>query len=210
MPKQLDADERADRVTRATWRLLARSGLESLSVRHVAQEAGLAQSSMRYLFPTRASIQVAAMRALLDETERRAAAHWTDRPDPIDGDDAASPDGRVEHAVAVLQELLPLDAQRRLEISALVALAGASAADDGDPALRDVQEEAHARLARICRSALTPLLGRDPVRLAQETARTHALLDGLALHALQRERSSEPDWAAEVLRRHVAGLAPEA
>lgn len=203
MPKHLDADERAARVTRATWRLLARSGLEALSVRHVAQEAGLAQSSMRYLFPTRTSIQVAAMRALLDETERRVDAHARD------GEPAAPPAEPVEHAVAVLRELLPLDAQRRLEISALLALAGASAADDGDPALRAVQEEAHTRLARICRVALTPLLGRDPGRLAREARRTHALVDGLALHVLQREGSSEPDWAADVLRGHVAGLDAE-
>ncbi|GAB3181797.1 TetR family transcriptional regulator C-terminal domain-containing protein [Nesterenkonia halophila] len=200
MPRQLDTDERADRVTRATWRLLARSGLESLSVRHVAQEADLPQSSMRYLFPTRASIQVAAMRALLDETERRVSAHHPgDEP-------AAQPADPVDDAVAVLRELLPLDAQRRLEISALVALAGASAADDGDPALRDVQEEAHGRLARICRTALAPLLGHEPEQLEREARRTHALVDGLALHVLQREGSSEPDWAADVLRGHVAGL----
>src|SRR5262249_39840990 len=113
-------------------------------------------------------------------------------------------------AEAVLAELLPLDDQRRTEMAVNMAVVAES---PSHPALRPGALDGHQAVSDACASVLSRLQRENVIRpeaeMAYETQRLHALVDGLALHALTAERKDlRPKVILTVLRRHLAELAP--
>lgn len=187
MPQKLDRDERRRQVSEAAWRVLVRDGLEALSVRNVAAEAGLPQSSLRYTFPTVASVRERAVALVLERLQERVAA--------VDVDDAG-------WSRAVLAQLLPLDAERRTEMEVYLALGTAAMTD---PALRDGHRASQEAIRDVCARALAVLTGRPPSDV--EVRELHALVDGLALHVVRQEPDDDAAWALEVLDAHLVRVA---
>jgi AcrR family transcriptional regulator len=104
MPRHVDHDERRHRLAEAVWRLAARGGLEDVTLRHVAAEAGVPARQLQYYFGTREHLLLGALEILNSDAERRAAQRMSELgPDP-------SPRAAVR---AILLELLPLDDERR-------------------------------------------------------------------------------------------------
>jgi AcrR family transcriptional regulator len=182
MPRVIDADHRRRTVTEAAWRVLVRDGLTELSVRKVAAEAGLPPSSLRYTFPTQASVREAAVDLLLERLSQRAAA-------------AALEGSPVERARAMLHELLPLDRERRIEMEVSLAL-GAMAMTD--VALQRSHQRALQAVREVCGRALQ-IVGAS----SRELPMMHALVDGLALHLVQQSPQNDPAWAVDVLDAQV-------
>ena len=185
MPKIVDVEDRHRQVSEAAWRVLVRDGLTELSVRKVAAEAGLPPSSLRYSFPTQASVRDTAVALLVERLAERVTS-TAPTTDP------------VEHARGILLELLPLDAERRVEMEVLLAL-GAMAMTDH--ALQQSHQLVLAAVRDLCAQALS-LLGADP----HELAATHALVDGLALHLVRQAPGEDTQWAVDVLDTHVGRL----
>ncbi len=183
----MNADERDRAVVEAAWRVLVRDGLAALSVRNVAAEAGLAPSSLRYTFPTQASVRERAVEVVLDRLRERIAAI----PDDLDGS---------AWARAALRELLPLDAERRTEMEVTLALGTAALTD---PALHPAHHAMNETVREICARAATTLGRMSNVDIDH----LHALVDGLALHIVRRNRGEETEWAVRVLDAHLEALA---
>lgn len=81
-----------------------------------------------------------------------------------------------------------------------------------DPALRPAYDRAHRDLQEGCRHILA-LLATD-ARYGEldpeaETARTHAVIDGLALHLIRQRQDEDTDWAMKELARHIDSLATD-
>ncbi|ABS05777.1 TetR/AcrR family transcriptional regulator [Kineococcus radiotolerans] len=197
MPRLIDHTEREIAVAEAAWRVAAREGVRAVSVRGVAAEAGLATASLRRAFPTQASL----LAYCLDLARRRAAGRIAALAQVTD----------PGSALAVLVELLPLDAERRLEAEVQFALGTAALTD---PALRPAADAAHEDVATACRHVARALTGgpaaTDPTQpdaTDPATAHLHALLDGLALHLVRQAPAAPTGWAVEVLRGHLATLA---
>jgi len=186
MPKSVDIVERDRLVSEAAWRVLVRDGLTELSVRKVAAEAGLPPSSLRYSFPTQASVRDRAVALLVDRLEARVARH-------ADHDEAGEREAR-----SILLELLPLDEERRVEMEVSLAL-GAMAMTDH--ALWKAHQHAHRAIRSACTRALD-LLGADP----GDVAGTHALIDGLALHLVRQSPEEGDAWARRALDVHIERL----
>ena len=187
MPRTLDAAARDKAVIEAAWQVIAREGITALTVRRVAAQAGLAPSSLRYTFPTQAVVREKALAAVSQHLAARVAA----LPDSLDG---------PARARAALLELLPLDAQRRLEMEVFLALGMAAMADD---TLLPSWHEADAVVRGICAEAITAA-GAEPAALRVD--RLHALIDGLAFHLLVRVREPGDAWAHAVVDREIAEL----
>ncbi|MGW8566314.1 TetR/AcrR family transcriptional regulator [Isoptericola sp. NPDC055881] len=187
MPQRLDRDERRRQVSQAAWRVLVRDGLEALSVRNVAAEAGLPQSSLRYTFPTVASVRERAVSLVVERLRER-----------VDAVDVAAPGGPR----AVLAQLLPLDAERRTEMEVYLALGTAAMTD---PGLREGHRAAQDAVRDVCAGALAALAGGPaPDGAVREL---HALVDGLALHVVRQDPDADPGWALDVLDAHLARTA---
>jgi AcrR family transcriptional regulator len=194
VPRSLDHDARETAVGEAAWRVLARDGVTALSVRNVAAEAGLAASSLRYTFPTQASLRVFALELVARRAEARIRAL------PPGATVRASVEERLRH-------LLPLDAERRLEMEVFLVIGTVALTD---PALRPVYDRASDDLRRGC-AALLATLATDPAHagldVAAETPRLHAIVDGLALHLVYQGPEDPTGWATDALARHLDSLA---
>ena len=102
----VDHDERRAQIAGALMRVAAERGLESVSLRHVAAEAGVSSGMVQHYFRTKDEMMSFAMEVVKDNaTARLAAAAQTL------GDSPSS--GLVLRTLLV--QLLPLDEARRAE-----------------------------------------------------------------------------------------------
>ncbi|GAA2552334.1 AcrR family transcriptional regulator [Neomicrococcus aestuarii] len=196
MPKLIDKAVRERWVGEAAWRVVVRDGITKLSVRNVAAEAGITAGSLRYLFPTQETLRAYVLDLVRQKVVDRIAA--------------TQPRQSIRLTVdSYFSQLLPLDAERRVEMEVFLSV-GVLAFTD--PVLRPAYERAHRDLQEGCRQILA-LLATDP-RYAEldpeaETARTHAIIDGFALHLIRQHQDEDNDWAMKELARHLDSLATD-
>jgi len=197
VPKLIDKSVRERFVGEAAWRVVVRDGITKLSVRNVAAEAGIAAGSLRYLFPTQEALRA----YVLDLVRQKVIDRIAGIPSQ------ASIRQTVED---YFSQLLPLDAERRAEMEVFLSV-GVLAFTD--PVLRPAYDRAHRDLQEGCRRILT-LLTTDreygALHPEIETARTHAIIDGLALHLIRQHQDEDTNWATKELTRHLDSLATDA
>ena len=188
MPKLIDHRMRSTEITEAAWRVLVRSGARAVSVRNVAQEAGLATGSLRRAFPTQASLLAACLH-LMGQRVAIRIGELPSQPDPVDS------------AVAALSETLPLDTERRTEMEVYLTLGTVALSD---PELRQSYLEQSRSLKSLCHDIVNALLPPGSDDVEREGIHLAALVDGLALHVLHGEGAAQ---ALDVLQSYLHRLA---
>lgn len=192
MPRLIDHAERDREIGEAAWRVLAREGLAGLSVRKVAEEAGLATASLRRAFPTQAALRAFCLARIQAAVGERILSH-TGEGLPL--------------VRAVLREVLPLDETRRAEMIVQMQLGSLALTD---PSLQESVRQLSDGVRRVCVLALGELARSGAMRALPdadaEADRLHALLDGLALQLLWSREPDEAARVAAVLDRHLATL----
>ncbi|WP_280218415.1 TetR/AcrR family transcriptional regulator [Nocardia neocaledoniensis] len=157
MPKRVDHSSRRAAISDAVMRLLARDGLESISLRHVAAEAGVSAGQVQHYFPSKDAMMEFAAGTIAARIEARVTA--------------ASPDPDLHD---LLTALLPTDAESAADTRTMIGyLAFAS--------VRPQVAEKLAANGMAFRDHVASLLPHhpDPTTAANTLL---ALLDGLALH----------------------------
>ena len=166
-------------------------------MRNVAREAGLSMGSLRHYFSTQSELLCFAMQLVGDRAQARVAAL-----EPV-----ADPRRAAER---LLGELVPLDEERRAESEVWLAFTGHALVD---PAQRAIHQRIHDQLNGACAIAVTMLadagLAAGDLDVALEASRLHALLDGLALHAVMRPEQVPPSRVTAVIARHLDTLQAE-
>jgi hypothetical protein len=89
-------------------------------------------------------------------------------------------------AAQLLEQVLPLDDERLAEAQVWLAFTTRALVD---PRLKDLRDSAHTALRGLCREAAALTGAVDP---ELEGERLHALVDGLALHALLDPATTTP------------------
>lgn len=172
MPKEVDHEERRERIAEAVWRVILREGVAGVSVRKVAAEADLSTGAMVHYVATKEELLASADRLLVGRVIGRLEV----RPES----DTAR--GAVRSALC---EVLPLDAERRTEAAVWFALAGRALVDEGAAerhySVFDGTRELCRRLTRRLAASGHLAPGLDPER---EAGRLQALTDGLAVEGL--------------------------
>jgi AcrR family transcriptional regulator len=198
MPKVVDPDRRRAELAEAVWTVIRRDGLQRASVRNVAREAGLSMGSLRHYFASQSELLCFAMGLVGD----RAAARVASLPP------AADPRRAAER---LLHELVPLDDERRAEGEVWLAFTGHALVD---PAQRAIHQRIHDQLHGACARAVAILadagLTAADLDLPLEATRLHALIDGLAVHAVMRPEQVSPARVTAVIARHLDTLAAPA
>jgi AcrR family transcriptional regulator len=159
-----------DRIVDAAITVIARDGLDALSIRRVASQAGVAIGTVQYHHPTRADLVVAALQRTADRQQVRAMR--APRQPTI-----------IATLVTRLSKLLPRDDASREEAIVWVALAAAAGRDTlvGTHQRRIVTRtiaDIAALLDRATRTGELPN-GTDTSDLAE---RVHTVVDGYLLH----------------------------
>lgn len=139
MPKIVDHDQRRVELVGATWRIIAREGIEGATLREIAAEAGFANGALKPYFPTKDDLLAFAFAHVFDQTNGR-----------ID----ASMKGKSGLAAirAFCLEVLPLD-ETRLNEARIVIPFWQKALTDGAKA------ELHESFMEQWRNTLLQLLG---------------------------------------------------
>ncbi|HZC99607.1 MAG TPA: TetR/AcrR family transcriptional regulator [Actinomycetes bacterium] len=112
MPKQVDHQARRRRITDALLRITSTHGLQAVSLREVAAEAGVSMGQVQHYFHTKDQMLAFAVRHQHERITQRIQQHLARAPDP-------RPARVVLHAMAVA--MLPLDDQGRAEASIWLA-----------------------------------------------------------------------------------------
>lgn len=179
--------ERDARVVAAAWRLIAREGLGALTVKALAAEADVAPSSMLYTMPNHAVVRERALEAIAPAIRQRIGAL------------AVEPAEGPERARMLLEALLPLDAERRLEVSVLQVL---SASALTEPGLQPIWREVDGTIRDVCAQALRAQGIRGDVVALDHL---HTVMTGLIAQLMNRGESRSTRWAHAVLERVLAG-----
>ncbi|MGO4246583.1 TetR/AcrR family transcriptional regulator [Paenarthrobacter sp. RAF54_2] len=74
MPKIVDHDQRRLELVDATWRIIARLGIEGATMREIAEEAGFANGALKPYFPTKDLLLTSAFGHVFNRTNQRIAA----------------------------------------------------------------------------------------------------------------------------------------
>ncbi|MCC8479675.1 TetR family transcriptional regulator C-terminal domain-containing protein [Streptomyces globisporus] len=104
MPKKVDHRERREVIARALWRVVEQHGVSQLTMRVVAQEAGMSLGQLQHYFASRTAMLSFAMEFASEQTSVRVhqgLARFGDRPHPRDV------------LRVTLAEMLPLHADAR-------------------------------------------------------------------------------------------------
>ncbi|WBB76409.1 TetR family transcriptional regulator C-terminal domain-containing protein [Micromonospora sp. WMMD1128] len=190
MPKIVDHDARRAELAEAMWRVVYREGVGAATVRSVAAEAGWSPSALRHYFATQTELLVFAMEHVMVKAAERLTAQYRT--------------GAARDVVQrMLEELLPLDRQRVREAEVWLLLAARAQVD---PAARERMAEADDGIRRAAEIAVARLTGEQPADDAA-SARLHALLDGLTLHALLHPDRMPPQRLRDLLAAHLDQLA---
>lgn len=190
MPKKIDHEARRRQIAEALWRVLATKGMEAVSLRHVAAEAGVSMGMVQHYFADKDAMVLFALRSMTEQYTRRLAE---------------LPDEPMARVRTVLVNGLPLDDERRLEVQVSLAfLAHAPVNAHINEFLRTGYAEGHAYLAAQLREAGVP-------NGELEASTLFALADGLTAHTLAGHHRPEEALAildAQLNKLSAAGSTP--
>ncbi|MFB9904050.1 TetR/AcrR family transcriptional regulator [Allokutzneria oryzae] len=74
MPKQVDHEQRRRHIAEAVLRITSRDGLEAVSLRDVAREAGVSMGSVQHYFKTKDDMLVFALERVVESARERIRA----------------------------------------------------------------------------------------------------------------------------------------
>lgn len=178
MPKVVDSEERRKTIVEALWRVVQKDGIRNATVRTVAAEAGVSPGRLRHYFNDQSELLSFAVESMT----QRVTGRLRDRVDELRGG--------LKESQLLLEEMLPLDSNRRIE--AVVWLEAITQARS-DPALshfrvgwageRLVCEAAWANVRGLPLPSLNSQLVREPSEEAAIDA-LHTFVDGLTLQAV--------------------------
>lgn len=129
MPKIVDQESRRQHIADTAMRIIGTRGMEEATVRKIAVEAGVSAGAIQRCFATRDDLLRFTLRYTNIRFLNRVIARVTD------------PTDRVAGVRIVIDEMLPLDEERRVTSASGLALLAHSATD---PAAADVMRDAYA------------------------------------------------------------------
>jgi AcrR family transcriptional regulator len=184
MPRVVDHAERRQQIVFALWLVIAQHGIEGVSLRHVAAEAGVSMGRIQHYFGTKEALVLAGCTALVDS----AYGGYLETA-------GATPRDRLLHVVS---QQIPRDDGGRMGVSVWYAYVAKAI---NHAAVRQVLAEARRGAEEECVRLIHAGGGAaDPVALGQ-ARRLLALADGLTLRVLVGDL--EPDEAVTMLEAEV-------
>ena len=194
VPKIVDHEERRQELIEAAWRVIARDGLDGATVRAIAVESGYSTGTLAHYFTDKDDILRVALERADDNIRLRLEAM------PADLDPVVTLTG-------VLSEALPLDADRRFELTLDVNFWARAL---NRPSLRSLQHDDHdtwrERVLR-CVEAIQERDGPDQSIDAGDAADVLiAFVDGLGLHGLIYPEHMTADRIGALLGVQIGAL----
>jgi AcrR family transcriptional regulator len=169
-----------EQLTDALMRLVVDGGLEAVSVRTVAKEAGVSVGAVQYHFKTKDDLLYAAYERVIDQVAQRAREIVATSP--------------LDYVRQLLEELLPLDERRAAELKVAMAFSA-----------RAIYSERLSSLYTLGYSALIDAVA-GALDSHEEATKAVALADGLAWQMQCAPSRLTAQDALATLHAHLARL----
>jgi TetR/AcrR family transcriptional regulator, transcriptional repressor of bet genes len=168
VPKKVDHGQRREEIAGAVCRLAGRQGLDGVSLRQVATEAGVSMGRVQHYFTTKDEMLRFAFRTISERVEQRMATAV-----------AALGTSPAPRALvrALLVEMLPLTPDTEAEAPVLAAFLARAVVE---PALAESQRGDAERLREFVAAQIGPVPGNP----ALEATTLLAVVDGLMTQLL--------------------------
>lgn len=150
VPKIVDHDERRLELVDATWRIIARQGLEGATMREIAMEAGFANGALKPYFPTKDTLLEFAFGHVFNRTNQRIAQVTAGK-------------SALEALRAFCMEVLPLDEERINEARIVIPFWQKAV---NDPQKAEIHQQSMAEWVAAIRRYLAEARGAGEVRIA--------------------------------------------
>lgn len=195
MPKIVDHDERRQEFVAALWRIVEHHGSAAVSIRSVADEAGVSKSNIAYYFPTMVDLLAAAVDEVVAHAQTRAAQ--------LDQEDLD-----IDKAAKLVMLAIPDTPVRRRQAQVWIKLVTEY---DGDThvstLLNDFNKRVRAGLLVMLKLFDASGLVSKDRKLNIEAVRLHALVDGLSLQTMNDAKFMPPSLIRSVVTQHLSELA---
>ena len=196
MPKVVDPAERREEVLEATWRLMARVGIDRVSIREIAAEAGYSTGVIAHYFKNKQDVLLSSLR-LVNSQEIERVAQSTKG---LRG---------LAAARAAIAQMLPVGRERKLEMRVWMSFWGRAV---GDARLAEIQRQSYGEWRSLLRGHFEAAVADGEVAAdldcAGEAARTTALIDGLAIQAILEPDRMGAGKVVEIMESHLRSLRP--
>jgi AcrR family transcriptional regulator len=197
VPKVVDHDERRREIANAVARIAVARGVEAISFREVASEAGISVALVQHYFGTKENLLIGTINVQSEAIGQRMLAELGDlEPD-------ADPLRRIE---AIATTFLPVDDRSTSEMRLYLAFAGAALTNDALRTTEAFRNEGvlRAAVAELLELAASQHRVRDDLIPDIEARAIISLVLGLSLAVLLD--STTADEAVGVLKAHLDAL----
>jgi AcrR family transcriptional regulator len=195
MPKIVDHEARRAELAAAVWRLASRDGLDAVTIRRVAAEAGWSTGALAHYFDDKEELLLFAFETVADRVGRRIVKAAERARDPL------------ALVRTQLVEGLPIDTERRAEVRVWFAFLGLA---ETRPRLAKAGRDAYRlwreRVAKTLAAAQRQGLMDDSIDAEREAAALIALVDGIAIQATFDPRAVSAARQLEILDDRLARL----
>lgn len=196
MPKIVDPQARRDEVLAAAWRVIERDGLKGATIRAIAAEAGASTAVVTHYFRNKDDV----LRSALDLSHARIGERRERKLVGLSGMAALE---------TALLHMLPLDAERRLELHIEVNFWVRAISDEDS---RNQHLASHDRSLRLLSGLVAQAIesgeidsSLDPRRAADGLL---AFIDGLGVDAIMHPNRLSPARQRALLKDQLARLLP--
>lgn len=195
MPKIVDHEQRRQEVLAATWRVIARVGLDATTIRRIADEAGHSVGVLTHYFADKEDILSSAH--LLAFARARARI-----------DEATEGQSSLEALRLALLEALPLDDERLLEAHVDVSFLGHTV---GNAKLRQLRSRSNAHSRAMWGKFVTRAQDAGAMRRDEDAGflvdEIQALIESVSIQAIIDPDRMTPDHQVALVARFLARVA---
>lgn len=194
MPKIVDHAARREEVAEATWRVIAREGIEAATIKEIAKETGYSTGIFAHYFKNKNEL---LMYALQLASLRMGARMWK-RGEEASGRDVLK---------NVLLEALPLDEERKLEWRIWVTFWGRAVSDSF---LAEEQKRWYVEYRSVIRGLI--LDGqrngyfKADIDAQEEADSIIGLVAGIGMQATMEPQRFPPEYLVALLERHLSSF----
>jgi AcrR family transcriptional regulator len=194
MPKVVNHKDRRENVAEATWRVIAKQGIETTTIREIAREADCSTGMLQYYFKNKDELVLYALQlAVL----RMGGRMWKR------GEESAG----TQLLRNVVIESLPLDEERRLEWQILAVFYGRAATNISMAEECDLWYTDYRSLLRgLISNGKRDGQYRMEIDAAAEADAIISLVVGIGVLTTIKPRHFTPELQLELLDRHLSTL----
>lgn len=194
MPKIVDHEARREEVAEATWRVIAREGIEATTIKAIAKETGFSTGIFAHYFKNKNEL----LRYALELASLRMGARMWKKGEKASGREVLR---------EVLLEAMPLDEERQLEWRIWVTFWGRAVSD---ASMAEEQRRWYVEYRSLLRSLI--LDGqrngyfRADMDAQMEADSIVALVAGIGMQATMEPQRFPPEHQIVLLEKHLLSL----